>query len=201
MRMLDVPQRGKRGRIVASRNRFGAYQKALVPPDQPGTPAQQAVWDTMTELSALWNELSGERRLAWDRFAVKVQSRRSLGQSGPLDGIHLFKKLNSVLRTCGRELLSDPPPLPAFAPNPVIGFAITERRDRLVLQLKLYLKKLAQWRKLKPRKYHLPLEGSRIFIRVWQQANGWEHRLGMFQANDLAPLAPWLQAPWKSREK
>jgi hypothetical protein len=36
----------------------------------------------------------------------------------------------------------------------------------------LYLKKLKAWRKLKHKRYHIPLEGSRIFIRVWQQANG-----------------------------
>jgi len=41
-------------------------------------------------------------------------------------------------------------------------------------------KKLKQWRKLKHKRYHIPLEGSRIFIRVWQQVNGWENELGMF---------------------
>jgi hypothetical protein len=43
---------------------------------------------------------------------------------------------------------------------------------------KLYLKKLKEWRKLTDKSYHIPLEGSRIFIRVWQQVNGWENEVG-----------------------
>ena len=51
----------------------------------------------------------------------------------------------------------------------------------------LYLAKLKQWRKLKPKRYHIPLEGSRIFIRVWQQINGWVHEVRMFQTSGLVP--------------
>jgi hypothetical protein len=137
MRFQDVPQKGKRGKIVASRNRFGQYLKQFVPPKQPGTAAQLGVWGKMTELSWLWNELSDERREAWYRLASNVESRRSLGQSGPLDGILLFKKINAVLRTCRRELLLDPPPLPAFGPNPVVGFTVRERRGGVSLKVKL----------------------------------------------------------------
>lgn len=253
MRMSDVPQRGKRGKLVASRNRFGPYLKELVPPEQPGTAAQQAAWDNMTELSWLWNQLSEQRRDAWRRQAEQLQSRRSLGQSGPLDGVQLFKKINRVLRTCGREPLLDPPPRPAFGPNPVVGFSIRERRGALALKLKLspklrwearparedlmlfawapcnagaaknslyaflglappprngeidftnlYLNKLKEWRKLAPKRYHLPLEGSRIFIRVWQQTDGWEYELGMFRADALVPVPKWLHPPWKKPEK
>ncbi len=207
----------------------------------------------MTELSWLWNELSDERRKAWYRLALEVESRHSLGQSGPLNGILLFKKINAVLRTCGRELLLDPPPLPAFGRNPVVGFTIRERRGRIVLKVKvspdvrwedrlaledlmvfawapcnagvaknglyaflgllpaptngeiditdLYLKKLKQWRKLKPKRYHIRLEGSRIFIRVWQQVNGWENELGMFRADALTPARKWPRYSSKRGEK
>lgn len=51
----------------------------------------------------------------------------------------------------------------------------------------MYLAKLKQWRKLPKERYHLPLEGSKVFIRVWQQVNGWENQLGMFQASALVP--------------
>jgi hypothetical protein len=243
MRFQDVPQKGKRGRIVASRNRFGSYHKDYVPPKQPGTDAQLAVWGNMTEFSRIWNELSDERRDAWYRRAEQVHSRPKFGQSGPLDGAQFFKKINTVLRTCGREPLLDPPPLPAFDPNPVIGFTIRKRRGGIALKVKLspkvrwedrpaledlmvfawapcnagvrknthyaflghlpapvkgeiditelYLKKLKAWRKLKKKCYQIPLEGSRIFIRVWQQTNGWEYELGMFRANALVPPRNW----------
>jgi hypothetical protein len=243
MRVRDVPQKGKRGQVVASRNRFGPYHKEFVVPQQPGTAAQREVWEYMTELSWLWNRLSDERRRAWRQRAEEVHSRRSLAQSGPLDGPLLFKKINTVLRTCGRELLLDPPPPPVFGPNPVIGFAIREVRSRIVLKLKispevrwdarppeedlmvfawapcnagvdkndhyaflglppapvknetdftkLYLKKLVHWRKLKDKRYHIPLQGSRIFVRVWQQVNGWENERGVFWANALTPARSW----------
>ena len=65
----------------------------------------------------------------------------------------------------------------------------------------LYLKKLKQWRKLKHKRYHIRLEGSRIFIRVWQQVNGWENELGMFRANALAPARKWPRYSRKRGEK
>ena len=58
MRIHDVPQRGKRGKIVASRNRFGQYIKEFVPPEQPGTASQRIVWGNMSDLWRMWNELS-----------------------------------------------------------------------------------------------------------------------------------------------
>jgi hypothetical protein len=239
MRVADVPQRGSRGGVVASRNRFGQFQRERVAPDQPGTAAQRASWENMTDLSRLWNELSEERWAAWRRLAAEVHSRPKLSQSGPLDGCQLFKKLNRVLATCGREPLLDPPPRPAFDPNPVVGFTIRNGKRGPLFKLRLspraaatpspamgdimvfgwapfnagvgkndiyaflgllpppaegesditdeYLEKLKQWRKLKNKRYHIPLEGSRVFIRVWQQVNGWENEVGMFRASARVP--------------
>ncbi len=196
----------------------------------------------MTDLSLLWNRLGQPRWKAWRELAASVRSRPSLNQSGLLDGCQLFKKLNRVLATCGREPLLDPPPLPDFGPNPVVGFTIRDTRRGLAFMLQLssrasqepfpaqgdlmvyswapfnpgadkndlyafiglppppvhgeseitnlYLEKLNQWRKLKPKRYHIPLEGSRIFIRVWHQINGWVHEVGMFQTSALVP-ADW----------
>jgi hypothetical protein len=64
---------------------------------------------------------------------------------------------------------------------------------------KLFLKKLKEWRKLKDKRYHIPLEGSRIFIRVWQQVNGWENEVGMFLANALVPARTWPRQTGKRR--
>ena len=243
MRTVDVPQRGKRGEIIASRNRFGQYLKEFVPPKQPGTASQLERWGNLRELWRVWNELSEERWQAWRRQAEEVSSRPTLGQSGALDGPLLFKKINTVLQTCGRALLLDPPPLPAFGPNPVAGFTIREGKGGMALKvkvssdvrwedrpaledlmvfawapcnpgvgqnshyaflgllpapmrgesdiIKLYLKKLKEWRKLKHKSYHIPLEGARVFIRVWQQANGWENELGMFRGSALVPARRW----------
>ena len=253
MRIVDVQQRGKRGKIVASRNRFGQYIKEFVPHKQPASAAQREVWGTMTELSWVWNEISDERREAWRRRAEQVHSRPTLAQSGPLDGILLFKKINSVLRICRRDALLDPPPWPEFSPNPVIGFAIRPRKSGIAMRLqmspqvrweerpaledlmvfawapcnagvdknslyafiglspapmrgefdvtKLYMEKLKEWRRLKHRRYHIPLEGSRIFIQVRQQVNGWENELGVFRADALVPGSRWPRWVRKTGEK
>ena len=252
MKSIDVPQKGKRGKVVASRNHFGPYLKEFVPPNQPGTASQRGVWGNMTELSWMWNELSDERRTAWRRLALQVRSRPNLGKSSALHGALLLKKLNTVLRTCGREPLLDPPPLPKFGPNPVVGFAIRQGKDGIALKVKvspdvrwedrpaledlmvyawapcnagvdknshyaflgllsrpvrgeiditkLYLKKLKEWRKLKDKSYHIPLEGARIFIRVWQQVNGFENEVGMFLANALVPARTWPGWAGKKRQ-
>jgi hypothetical protein len=253
MKSIDVPQKGKRGKIVASRNHFGPYVKEFVPPQQPGTASQRGVWGNMTDFSRMWNELGEERWTAWRRLALQVRSRPNLGKSAALHGALLLKKLNTVLRTCGRAPLLDPPPLPAFGPNPVVGFAIRASRggfalkvkvsrdirweDRPVLEdlmvyawapcnagveknglyaflgllrapvrgeidiTKLYLKKLKEWRKLKDKRYHLPLEGSRIFIRVWQQVNGFENEAGMFLGTALVPVRTWPGWAGKKRQQ
>jgi hypothetical protein len=61
----------------------------------------------------------------------------ALGQSGLLDGPLLFRKINTVLQTCRRELPLDPPPLPAFGPNPVMGFVIRDTKGGIALKLKV----------------------------------------------------------------
>ena len=239
MRIQDVPQRGSRGRVVASRNRFGQYQKERVDPAQPATDAQCAVWGNMAALSLLWDKLSPEQWLGWRRLAGQVRTRRVFGESGWLDGCLLFKKLNCVLATCRRTVLFDAPPLPEFGPNPVKGFEIREiggqAAFKLIMSPKVqwetrspledlmvfatpprnagvekenrlffiglvsalvdgecdftepYLRKLKEWRKLGAKWYHLPLEGSRVFVRVCQQVNGWQDALGMFYASALVP--------------
>ena len=186
----------------------------------------------LTDLVHLWDRLTEAQRVGWRALAQELHSRPWMGHAGKLDGPLLFKKLNTVLATCGRDLLFDAPPLPSFGPNPVIGFEITDGADGLALKLKLraaptadlmvfawapvhpgveknsnysflglapapvdgvieitelYLRKLKEWRKLKHKRYQVPLPGSKVFIRVWQQVNGWEHVLGMFRDSAFVP--------------
>ena len=137
LQLSNVPQKGSRGNIVASRNRFGPFERDRVSPDQPGTPAQRDSWWNMTEPSRLWNEITDQPRLAWRRRAAETHGRPSLGQSGPLDGCQLFKKINRGLATCGRQPLLDLPPLPRFGPNPADGFTISNGKHGPVFKLRM----------------------------------------------------------------
>ena len=47
--------------------------------------------------------------------------------------------------------------------------------------------KLKEWRRIKDQRYRVPLEGAQVFIRVWQQVNGWECKGGMRLFNALVP--------------
>jgi hypothetical protein len=58
----------------------------------------------------------------------------------------------------------------------------------------IYLKKLKEWRKIDYKRYDVPLEGSKIFVRVLQQVNGWQNELGRFQASALVPVNRDLRA-------
>ena len=239
MKFKDVPQRGSRGKVTASRNRFGNFQRERVSPEHPSTAAQHGVWENMAELSWLWNRLSEEQWAGWRKLARQVYSRPNMGDSAPLDASQVFKKLNRVLATCGRPPLFDAPPLPQFGPNPVVGFNIRILNGSLAFRLlisptvpwdarppqedimvyawtpcngpvekprnwaflglapapmkgecdirTLYLRKLKDWRKLADRKYHVPLPGSRIFLRVWQQINGWENESGQLITSARVP--------------
>jgi hypothetical protein len=51
----------------------------------------------------------------------------------------------------------------------------------------LYLKKLMEWRRLRQKRYHVPLEGAKVFIRVWQQVNGFENKVGKFVGSAFVP--------------
>jgi hypothetical protein len=240
MKRQKKNQSGALGDTVASRNRFGEYDRKRVSPKHPRTAPQLEVWGNMGYLSWLWNRLREDQRVAWRRRALEVHSRPNMLQSGKLDGPLLFKKINRVLATCGREPLFDPPPLPQFGPNPVEAFRIHKGRWGPVFKLKVsqdiqwearppledimvygwtplnagvdkndlyvflgllgppaggesdftqrYMKKLKEWRKLAPKRYHVPLEGAKVFIRVWQQENGWENQLGMFRASAFVPV-------------
>ena len=237
MKILDIPQKGACGRVVASRNGAGQFRRERVPPHQPGTKPQRGVWENMEKIAWLWNELEPEQWAAWDKLTEHVYSRPSLGQNGRLNACQLFKKLNCVLATCHRELLLDPPPLPQFGPNTVDGFAVRDAHGKLRFELQvcakalaqarspledlmvfswapcnagtarndlyaflgllrppvggvwnitgMYLAKLREWRKLKPKRYHVPLENSRVFVRVCKQVNGWQNELGLFRASAL----------------
>ena len=48
-----------------------------------------------------------------------------------------FNKINTVLATCGREPLLEPPPRPEFGPNPVVALTATNGPAGIALKLRL----------------------------------------------------------------
>ena len=120
MKTRKGPRSGALGDIVASRNRFGEYERTRVRPKSRATPARRRVWESLGEISGWWNRLAEEQRVGWRRLAKQVHSRPRLGESFPLDGQKVFNKLNTVLAACGRERLLDAPPRAGFGWRPSI---------------------------------------------------------------------------------
>jgi hypothetical protein len=137
MKTLAGPQSGAQGNTVASRNRSGQFLRQRVSPKNPRTAAQRRARNNLRTFSHLWNRLTEPQRAAWRAAASSVLSRTRLGKPRPLDGQKFFNKINTVLATCGRQPLLEPPPRPSFSPNPVVALTATNGPAGIALKLQL----------------------------------------------------------------
>jgi hypothetical protein len=135
MKALDIPKSGKCGDIVASRNRFGSYQRRHFSPTTRRSAAQRRAGSAFGKLSAYWDKLTQEQRQVWRADAWETPSRRRLGRSHRLIGSLLYIKLNYPRVSIGLEPLTKPSKRPQFNPNPVGEFTITNIGGAIALKL------------------------------------------------------------------
>ncbi len=137
MKTPKGPQRGKRGKVVASRNHYGSYEKELALPKKPRTSIQRLTTAGFGAISKVWNELTEAQRLAWMAEAGHSKSRSRLGESYSLTGQTYFMRINNARAGFGLPLLTDPPPRGQYIPNPVKALIITNHRNRIAIKLEL----------------------------------------------------------------
>jgi len=135
MKILDIPQSGKRGLTVSQGGRNGQISRALVIPANPQTDAQLRVRNFLRNVASQWSALSQEQRNAWTAAAKQHQSKARLGQSGPLTGFQLYAKINCSLLIIGSSAVLVPPATPAFPVLPVTGLTITNTGGAIALKL------------------------------------------------------------------
>ena len=138
MKILDIPQSGKRGQIVAFQSRFGLCLRQLVRPRNTRTPARQFMRGAFGRHSQTYSrKLSEEQMDRWQLVAAQVLSDPRLGQSGPLTGQQLFTSINSVRSRVNLPETLEVPARPVFAANPVAELLISNSGNgaRLVLRL------------------------------------------------------------------
>ena len=135
MKILDIPQSGKRGLTVSQAGQFGQISRAVVPVSNPQTAAQMAVRDNLSHVSARWRALQETERAAWMAAAKDVQSNPRLNQSGSLSGFQLFTKINCVLAQFGEDQVDTPPAQPQFAALAPQGLVITNNGGTIALKL------------------------------------------------------------------
>ncbi len=84
MKIKDIPQTGKLGLTVTWPGRNGLLRRTLVTPRNPRTGAQQVIRQNLATQAAAYDQLTDAQQEAWVAAAAQIQSKPSLGQSGPL---------------------------------------------------------------------------------------------------------------------
>ena len=135
MKILDIPQSGKRGLYVSQKSRNGQISRALVIPTNPETDAQLRIRSFLRSVASKWSTLTQAQRDAWTAEASQHQSKARLGQSGPLTGFQLYAKINCSLLVVGGTAVSAPPAAPNFGILPVSGLTITNAAGVITLKL------------------------------------------------------------------
>jgi len=108
--------RGHAGGTVFSKNTSGNYIRNKVTPVNPATPAQSLVRSRFTSISQDWRGLTEAQRRAWNQGAINFQNTDIFGNSVPLTGFNLFKRLNQNLLAAGAATIDDiPVPSDVFA--------------------------------------------------------------------------------------
>jgi hypothetical protein len=135
MKILDIPQSGKRGLNVSQAGQFGQISRTLAIPANPRTGAQMSVRDNLSRVAARWRALTEPQRVEWMEAATAVKSTSRLGQSGALSGFQLFAKINCTLAQFGQDQVDTPPLRPQFADLAPQSLVITNTGGAVALKL------------------------------------------------------------------
>ena len=135
MKILDIPQSGKRGLNVSMASPFGQVSRTLAIPSNPRSPAQMGVRNILKRVSASWRALQEVQRAAWMAAAKEAKSNSRLGQSGSLSGFLLFTKINCTLAQFGQAQVDAPPASPQFPELAPASLSITNTGGTIALRL------------------------------------------------------------------
>jgi hypothetical protein len=135
MKILDIPQSGKRGLYVSQGGRYGQISRILAIPSNPRSVRQTSVRAILSRVAAAWRGLQEAQRAAWTTAASGVSSVSRLGQSGPLTGQQLFNKINCTLVQFGQEQVAAPPARPQFPALAPQSLSITSTGGVVALKL------------------------------------------------------------------
>ena len=135
MKILDIPQSGKRGLNVSQNGQFGQISRAQGRVANPRTLPQMTVRDNLSRVAARWRALQETQRAAWMAAAKETMSNPRLNQSGNLTGFLLFTKINCTLTQFGQDEVDAPPVQPQFPPLAADALVITNTNDVITLAL------------------------------------------------------------------
>jgi hypothetical protein len=137
MKIRDVPQTGSLGQTVSYQNRYGQIRRQKIVPRNPRTQAQMDWRAAFQRARDFWGTLTDEQFAAWDAAGRKRRTRAVLGRSSQLPGYLVAVSVNAHLAMIGQPMVPEPPPIPAFQANPVLGLTITNTAGGVALKLQL----------------------------------------------------------------
>ncbi len=135
MKIQDIPQVGALGQTVTWKGRTGQFRRWRVVPRNPRTAAQQVVRQNLTTQAIAYDQLTDAQQEAWIATAAQMQTKPTLGQSGPLTGLQLFTKVNCAILAIGGTPVTAPPAKPLLQPLPIDGLEITNEAGVVALRL------------------------------------------------------------------
>lgn len=132
--ILTNPVSGKQGSTVYSRNRYGAYMRALVKPINPSTNPQEAARQRFTTSSTRWKGvLSESQRDSWRQYAAQTPTTNRLGAEVFLTGHAWFVAYYSFTRQFSQAFAGTynaPPELPGVGGALILDPASLVLRDK-----------------------------------------------------------------------
>ena len=135
MKILDIPQSGRRGLNVSQNGAFGQISRALAIPANPRSQAQMTVRNNLSKVASRWRTLQEAQRAAWIAAGKEVHSTTRLGQNGTLSGFLLFTKINCTLVEFGQDQVDVPPAPPQFGVLAPQALVITNTSGVIALKL------------------------------------------------------------------
>ena len=110
--------------------------KASAPKNAP-TPDQRRARREMRILSEAWNNLTEDRRQAWDMAARSDRRGGLAARTRRRSGRRLFFKVNFRRLALRQDLLTDPPGCGSACSAPLAQFVIINRGGRIALKVRL----------------------------------------------------------------
>jgi hypothetical protein len=135
MKIIDVPQTGKLGLTVSCPSRYGLIRRSWVVPANPQSADQLLVRNRLATLASTWDSLTEVQQDGWIAAAAQMQTRSTLGQSGPMTGLQLFVKVNANLGLVGEPVVQTPPARPTFDTNVAQALELTNPGGVVALKL------------------------------------------------------------------
>jgi len=131
MKILDIPQSGKRGSYVSVRTRYGQVSRRYAVPTDRRSPAQLRIRSAFGHVVSRWRGLTEDQRASWTPATQGVNSRSRLGKTYRLTGYLLFLKINLTLAYQELALMVTPPERVTFPVNGV-GPLVATNTDGVV---------------------------------------------------------------------